>query len=290
MEFDSPRGGKRFVDGTHPQFVKRDPNVVFEGSIPENYDRYLGPTLFEPFANDMAARLKGAQANNVLELACGTGILTRRLRESLGPAVQIVATDLNPGMIAFAQKKFSSTKNLEWQEADAGALPFADGSFDAVVCQFGLMFVPDKEAAMREAYRVIRPGGMFLFNVWDSIESNSFGAIAHKTISSFFEHDPPTFYEIPFSFYDVDLIRGLLEKAGFKSTEKSLVKLPLRSKSAADFAIGLVRGNPTATAIQERRVDIESVIGAVRHKIAECYGDSPVEGTMQAFLWRAVHE
>jgi ubiquinone/menaquinone biosynthesis C-methylase UbiE len=124
--------------------VKRDPNVVFEGSIPASYDRYLGPTLFEPFAKDLAARLPNKQLTNLLEIACGTGILTRRLRDTLAPEAQLVATDLNPGMLAFAQGKFGANKNLKWQEADAGALPFDDGSFDAVVCQFGVMFVPDK--------------------------------------------------------------------------------------------------------------------------------------------------
>jgi ubiquinone/menaquinone biosynthesis C-methylase UbiE len=188
--------------------VKPDPNVIFEGSIPENYDRYLGPALFEPFAKNIVARLKGERARNVLEIACGTGILTRRLRNSLPPAARLVATDLNPGMLAFARAKFSTTENLDWQEADAGALPFPDNSFDAVVCQFGLMFVPDKAAAMRECYRVLGPGGVFLFNVWDSIERNPIGQTAHKTIASFFESDPPNFYELPFGFYEADVIRA----------------------------------------------------------------------------------
>jgi ubiquinone/menaquinone biosynthesis C-methylase UbiE len=270
--------------------VKRDPNVIFEGPIPENYDRYLGPALFEPFAKDMAARLKGEQPKNVLELACGTGILTRRLRDSLAPAARLVATDLNPGMLAFARGKFSAIQNLEWQEADAGALPFSDGSFDAVVCQFGLMFVPDKKSAMRECYRVLGPGGVLLFNVWDSIDRNPFGQIAHRTIASFFEHDPPNFYELPFGFYDADLIRGLLQRAGFKAIEASLVTLPCRSPSAAEFAIGLVRGNPVAKAIQERGVEIDDVTRAVTREIAQRYGAAPVESTMQAFVWRAVHE
>jgi ubiquinone/menaquinone biosynthesis C-methylase UbiE len=127
--------------------MKRDINVVFEGSIPENYDRYLGPVLFEPFAEDMAARLKEEQPESVLELACGSGILTRRLRDTLSKT-RLVATDLNPGMIAHAQRKFSPSESVEWREADAAALPFRDGSFDAVVCQFGLMFVPEKELAL----------------------------------------------------------------------------------------------------------------------------------------------
>ena len=270
--------------------MKRDPNVIFEGSIPANYDRYLGPALFEAFAKDIAARLKGGQPKNVLEIACGTGILTRRLRDSFDPVVRLVATDLNPGMLAFARRKFSANENVEWQQADAGALPFSDGSFDAVVCQFGLMFVPDKESAMRECYRVLSTGGMFLFNVWDSIERNPFGQIAHETIASFFEHDPPNFYEVPFGFHDADLIRGLLQRAGFKAIESSLVTLPCRSSSAVEFAIGLVRGNPVLTAIEERGVDVNNVVSAVSRRIAERCGAAPVASTMQAFVWRAVHE
>jgi ubiquinone/menaquinone biosynthesis C-methylase UbiE len=159
-------------------------------------------------------------------------------------------------MLAFAQGKFGAIEDLEWQVADASALSFSDGSFDAVVCQFGLMFVPDKESAMRECYRILSSGGVFLFNVWDSIEHNPFGQIAHKTIATFFEHDPPNFYELPFSFYDADLIRGLLQRAGFMAIEASLVTLPCRSPSASEFAIwfgpwGSCRnGNPRA---QRRR-------------------------------------
>jgi len=268
--------------------MKRDTNVVFEGSIPENYDRYLGPVLFEPFAEDMAARLKQAQPESVLELACGSGILTRRLRDAL-PNTRLVATDLNPGMIAYAQPKFRQHENVEWWEADAAALPFSDGSFGAVVCQFGFMFVPEKELVMHEACRVLSPGGVLLFNVWDSMENNRFAQIAHKTISSFFDVDAPTFYEIPFSFYDPVLICDLLEQAGFKSIEKFRVSFPCRSKSSAEFAIGLVRGNPTATTIEERGVDIDAVIQAVTREISKS-GDICVDNTLHAFVWRAVRD
>jgi SAM-dependent methyltransferase len=152
------------------------------------------------------------------------------------------------------------------------------------------MFVPDKESVMRECYRILSSGSVFLFSVWDSIERNPFGQIAHRTIASFFEHDPPRFYELPFGFSDADLIRRLLQRAGFKAIAASLVMLPCLSISAAEFAIGLVCGNPVSTAIQERDVEMDDVIRAVTREITQRCRATPVESTMQAFVWRAVHE
>jgi ubiquinone/menaquinone biosynthesis C-methylase UbiE len=270
--------------------VKRDANAVFEGSIPENYDRYLGPGFFQPFAKDLVARLERDQPKRVLEIACGTGIVTRELRDRLPFTTQIVATDLNPAMFTFAQRKFGPDENVEWQEADAAALPFPDGSFDAVICQFGLMFVPDKEAAMRECHRVLVRGGAFLFNVWDSMDQNPVVKTGHQTIVSFFERDPPNFYELPFGFYDQNVIRPLLENAGFRGIEVSLLTLPFHSSSAQDFATGLVRGNPVATATQERGANVDHLVHAVAERIAERYGSAPMKSTMQAFVWRALRE
>lgn len=265
-----------------------DQNAVFGGSIPENYDRYLGPSFFEPFANDMLVRLDPKCHKKVLEIACGTGIVTRRLRDCLSAEAELIATDLNPAMFALAQNKFDSKENVIWREADASALPFADGSFDAVVCQFGVMFFPDKQAAMRETHRVLSSGGIFLFNVWDSLEQNPVARTAHETIASFFDHDPPSFYEVPFGFHDVDLIRGLLEATGFQEIEISVIAMPCQSRSAAEFAIGLVRGNPVATAIEERGVSVDRVVRAVEKKIGERFGVTPVEATMQAIVCRAL--
>src|SRR5437868_10383104 len=191
-------------------------NTAFVGSIPENYDRYLGPTLFEPYAADLVARVDVPDSSAVLELACGTGIVTRRLRDRLAASTNLVATDLNEAMMNYASRKFKDGENVEWKQADATELPFSERSFDAVLCQFGLMFVPDKGKALREAHRVTKPGGKFVFNVWDAIEQNDFPRIAHETIAKFFDDNPPDFYQIPFSLHDPSVIESLLTDAGFK--------------------------------------------------------------------------
>ncbi len=268
--------------------MEADRNVLFRGTVPKNYDRYLGSVIFEPFARDIARRLVDRKIQSLLEIACGTGIVTRRLRDTLPMSTEIIATDLNPDMFEFAKSKFKHGENLRWQQADASALPFPNGSFDAVVCQFGLMFVPDKAAAVRESYRVLRKGGMFLFNVWDSFDANPFAQIAHTTIASFFDHDPPKFYELPFGFYDPELIRNLLRDAGFAKIEAFAETKPCRSRTASEFATGLVRGNPVCTEATDRGVDPEDLIKAIAERLSERFGAAPVESTMRAIVWEAV--
>ena len=158
---------------------------------------------------------------------------------------------------------------------------------DAAVCQFGVMFVPDKAAAMRESFRVLRNGGVFLFNVWDSFKANPFAQIAHTTICSFFDHDPPGFYKIPFGFHDSTVIRGMLQDAGFDKIESFSEMKPCRSDSARGFATGLVRGNPVAAEATERGVDPEDLIEAVAKQIGKALGSAPVESTMRVIVWQA---
>lgn len=268
--------------------MKADRNLLFQGTIPKNYDRYLGPVIFEPFAQDIAGRLVDQNIQSLLEIACGTGIVTRRLRDALPVSTEIVATDLNPDMFEFAKSKFENDENVHWQQADASALPFSNGSFDALVCQFGLMFVSDKAGAMRESYRVLRKGGVFLFNVWDSFEANPFAQIAHTTIASFFDHDPPKFYELPFGFYDSKLIRELLWAAGFERIESFCETKPCRSGSSREFATGLVLGNPVGAEATERGVNPEDLIEAIARRISERFGAAPVESAMRAIVWKAV--
>jgi len=186
-------------------------NVQFAGSIPEFYDRHLGPVIFEPYAKEMAQRIgRLVSGGSVLETACGTGILTAHLRKVLPDATLLIASDLNQAMIDIACSKQGMPSNIEWKQADASALPFPARTFSAVVNQFGMMFIPEKSAAIQEAKRVLMEGGLFAFSVWDSLEHNHFGRTAHDVVTSFFDSDPPTFYQIPFGFHDPDLWINLL--------------------------------------------------------------------------------
>ena len=266
-----------------------DRNAAFVGDIPAKYDRHLGPLLFHDFADDLAGRLTLKPGMRVLETACGTGIVTRRLLDRMRGHGTLVATDLNEAMIDHARRQVSAEPGLiEWQPADATKLPFPDGSFDAVVCQFGLMFFPDKAAGIGEAFRVLRPGGRFLFNVWDAIGRNPVTRITHETVATFFPADPPTFYTVPFSLHDPDPIRAFLERAGFGQVAWTHVEKTGTSPSASDAAIGLIEGNPILGAIMERRPEaLGEIKQAVAAAIAAELGDRPVRCPLRALVFTA---
>ncbi|MCW5619949.1 MAG: class I SAM-dependent methyltransferase [Burkholderiales bacterium] len=261
-----------------------DANARFLGTVPEIYDRHLGSVFFEPFAADLARRMPVSPTKPVLEIACGTGILTSRLHEHLSPDVKLVATDLNQPMIDCARGKLGTVSRIEWRQADAAALPFESESFDAVACQFGLMFVPDKAAAFREARRMLAKGGLFAFNVWDSLDHNPLGRVTHATITGFFASDPPNFYEVPFAFHDATVLRGLIEASGFGQVDLQRVTLEVASPSARSLAIGLVRGNPVSLAIEERGVSLDRIVDALEAALAHLGGDNPFRSTMSALV------
>jgi ubiquinone/menaquinone biosynthesis C-methylase UbiE len=265
-----------------------DRNAAFVGSIPENYDRYLGPLFFHPFADDLAARLPVAPGIRVLETACGTGIVTERLAARIGASGSLVATDLNEPMLAYAQRRLGSLSTIEWRQADATALPFEDAEFDVVVGQFGLMFYPDKRQGVREAFRVLKPEGRYLFNVWDAMESNAAARITHETVSEFFASEPPQFYTVPFSLSETKAVSGWLTDAGFTDVEPIPVAKSGTSPSAAEATRGLIEGNPIYSAIMERRPEaLDEIKAAVARKIASELGDRPVRSTMRAFVFSA---
>ncbi len=264
------------------------PNVSFAGSIPARYEEGLGPVIFAPYA-DHLTKLVAAQVKTgrLLETACGTGQVTRRFDAALPRSVRITATDLNEGMLAHARARVAPSDRLEWQTADAAALPFADGTFDAVACQFGLMFAPDKALAFREARRVLRTGGHLFFNVWCRIEQNPFARIAHATIGKFFGANPPTFYQVPFGFHDADVIAAHLAAAKFVDAKLEVVSFGLSASSAHDFARGLVEGNPIANAIREAGLPFAKIVDAVRTALVAEGGEAPHRSTMNALVGRA---
>lgn len=258
--------------------------TAFAGSIPENYDRYLGPLLFEPYAKDLLSRIDPHGINTLLEIACGTGRVTRHLRQAFPPPARLVATDLNPDMIAIGKKSIPDP-TIEWQVADAQELPFEANSFDRVICQFGIMFVPDKARALSEAYRVLKPGGQLLFNVWDQMKYNEVIDVGNQIINSYFGDNPPVFYQIPFSMYDEKELESLLNAVGFKDHQIDLVKKEGISPSAADTATGMVEGNPVYLAICEKDPGLLHVIReALQQALAARFGAAPLVSPLQAWV------
>ncbi|MCX5520013.1 methyltransferase domain-containing protein [Kaistia defluvii] len=248
----------------------------FVGDIPEHYDLGLGPVLFRVAAEDLARRVEAHNPAVVLEIAAGTGILSRQLRDRLPASVRITITDLNAPMLERAQTKFQPGEQVEFQTADAMVLPFRDNSFDVVACQFGMMFFPDKDRCNREVFRVLAPGGSYLFNTWGSHADNPYGRIAHETIASFFPDDPPQFYKVPFSCADAEPIRASLAAAGFTDIETDFIRRQAVIPDAHAFARGLVFGNPTIAEIRARGgVDPDRVVDAFVEALHREFGADP---------------
>jgi ubiquinone/menaquinone biosynthesis C-methylase UbiE len=263
-------------------------NSKFAGDIPEIYDRKLVPLLFDPYALDLAKRVARQKPRKVLEVAAGTGVATRRLLEALPKDSRITATDLNEPMLDQARLRVGRDARITWKEADALQLPFDDGSFDAVVCQFGLMFFPDKPQSMHEFFRVLSKGGHLVLNVWDSLENNPPAHIANGVIAEFFAKDPPRFWDIPYGSHDVKELRRITSDAGFSSIEIVTLRIEGVSPSAKDAAEGLVRGTPIANTISERAPKkFEEIVRRTSACLAERYGASPLRIPLQAHVLTA---
>jgi len=263
-------------------------DTSFIGNIPEHYDRGLGPVIFVDYGADIAYRAAACNPARVLETAAGTGIVTRQLRDLLPAGARLTATDLNPPMLKVARAKFRPDEFVDFRPADASALPFADGSFDAVMCQFGVMFFPDRDKSYREVHRVLAPGGRYLFNVWDAHRYNDFGRIAHDAAGSFFPVDPPQFYRVPFSYHQIDPIKESLIDAGFTDIDIAVLRLEKEIPDAALFAQGIVYGNPLIDQIRERGgVDPDWVVNAVTQALRAEFGSDPGRMTLQAIIFSA---
>ena len=262
-------------------------DASFVGSIPQFYDQGLGPMIFVDYADEMARRVAAAKPMQVLETAAGTGIVTRRLRDRLHPGAALTATDLNAPMLDIARAKFKAEESVTFQPADATALPFGDASFEAVVCQFGIMFFPDKPKSFREVHRVLKPGSRYFFSVWDAHRFNPFGRIAHETIGRFFSKDPPQFYTVPFSCAAIDPVKELAFDAGFTDLDISVVPLEKTIPDSATFARGMIFGNPVSVQIKERGGDPEEVVATVLQELHRTFGADPGRMPLQAILYSA---
>jgi ubiquinone/menaquinone biosynthesis C-methylase UbiE len=260
-------------------------DTVFSGSIASLYDRYLGPLIFEPYAEDLARRLSALDPKRVLETAAGTGIVTRALERSLSSGASIVATDLNQPMLDHAAERISSSR-VTWQKVDAQALPFPDGAFDAVVCQFGVMFFPDKQKAYREARRVLKPGGRFVFNVRDRIEHNEFADLVAATVADLFADDPPRFLaRTPHGYHDQQAVIAELRSAGFVDVAAETLTRRSVAPSCRDPAIGFCQGTPLRNEIEARDPGrLVEATEAAAGKISALFGNGPVDGKIQAHV------
>lgn len=258
---------------------------LFAGSIPEIYDRYLAPLIFAPYARDLADRVAAHPAVSVLETAAGSGVATRALVRALPAGTRITATDLNQPMLDFAAAR-PGAANVVWRQADALMLPFGDGTFDAVVCQFGAMFFLDKVAAYREARRMLRPGGRFFLNVWDRIEDNELGALVTEAVASLFPADPPRFLaRTPHGYFDTGRIRDELRAAGFAEIAIETVELSSRAPSPRHPAVGFCQGTPLRSEIEARDpARLGEATDAAARAVADRFGDGPLACRMQAHV------
>ncbi|TPN44285.1 class I SAM-dependent methyltransferase [Mesorhizobium sp. B1-1-9] len=259
---------------------------AFTGSIPENYDRYMVPLIFEPFAADLARRAASLSPGAVLEIAAGTGVVTRALAPKLSPGASYVVSDLNQPMLDYAASRQAPDSRITWRQADAMALPFEDAAFDVVCCQFGAMFFPNRSAAYREAKRVLKPGGHFLFNVWDRIEENVFADDVTNALARMFPDDPPRFLaRTPHGYHDTALIRGDLEDAGFTHVVIETRAEQSRASSPRLPAVAYCKGTVLRSEIEARDAGkLEAATDYAAAAIAERHGSGEVAAKIQAHV------
>jgi len=262
----------------------------FVGNIPEHYDRALGPVIFEDYANDIARRAADLKPSRVLEIASGTGIVSRQLRNHLPESASLVVTDLNPPMLEVARSKFRPEEQVEFAPANAMGFDYPDGHFDLAVCQFGVMFFPDKQASFREALRVLSSSGTYLLSTWGAQADNPFAQITQDLVSETFPDDTPGFYRVPFSYPGPDQVISDLTAAGFVNVAHDTITIQKTVTDLHKFARGLVFGNPLNDEIKARGgIGVTSEEFAVRleKRFREAWGEAPTNMPLQATVFTA---
>jgi ubiquinone/menaquinone biosynthesis C-methylase UbiE len=267
-----------------------DTDKVFAGSIPDIYDEYLVPLIFETYAADLAQRVASGDPGAVLETAAGSGVVTRALSPLLNADARYVVTDLNPPMLDRAARMQTDGRAIEWQPADALALPFPDASFDVVCCQFGVMFFPDRIAGFAEARRLLKPGGRFIFNAWDRIEDNVFADIVTMAAAEVFPDDPPRFLaRTPHGYNDVAQIEADLRAAGFDTIAVETISRTSDAPTARHPAIAYCEGTPLRNEIEARdAARLAEVTTRASEAIAARFGQGPVAAKIQGHVATAV--
>lgn len=262
----------------------------FVGSIPENYDRHMVPLIFEPYAADLARRATNYPSHSVLEIAAGTGAVTRALAPRLARDTIYTVTDLNQPMLDYAASRQPPDTRIRWRQADALSLPFDDGSFDLVCCQFGAMFFPDRLVAYREARRVLKPGGIFLFNVWDRIEENVFANEVTNALAELFPNDPPRFLaRTPHGYHDPAQIRHDLGQAGFSRVVVETRAEQSRAASPRIPAVAYCQGTVLRSEIETRAAGmLNQATDHAEAAIADRHGRGAVAAKIQAHVIEAV--
>jgi ubiquinone/menaquinone biosynthesis C-methylase UbiE len=261
---------------------------LFTGSIPEIYDRLFVPLIFETYANDLAERVGRLAPQSVLEVAAGTGVLTRALAAKLPAATRIVATDLNQPMLDQAHRRMPDDSRVTWQQADAQALPFTDRQFDIVACQFGAMFFPDKMEAYRQFKRVLRPAGRLLFNVWGRIAENEFAEEVMLALAQLFPADPPQFIQkVPHGYYDPELIRTELHTAGLRNISIEHRDAISIAASPYEAAIAFCQGTPIRAEIEARGKSLNETTQYAANAIARRFGSGQIKGRIRALVVEA---
>lgn len=259
---------------------------VFAGSIPKIYDAHMVPMIFAPYAEDLARRVAAADPSAVLEIAAGTGVVTRALAPKLSPNASYTVTDLNQPMLDHAAAAQGVDPRIAWRTADALVLPFEDASFDAVVCQFGVMFYPDRVEGYREARRVLKPGGQFFFNVWDRIAENEFAETVTEALAACFPDNPPRLMtRTPHGYFDVAVIRADLRQAGFEDLDIETKRETSRAASPRDAAFAYCQGTPLRGEIEAFGADkLQPATDHAASAIAARFGTGAVAGKIQAHV------